>query len=201
MRYRLFLLCLAAVLGVLPGLTTVSAVPAPRRPKTPTIYALIYVGLGKNDPDNAKRIDVALQSLPNQAGSALRVDAEVNALSIVQDKIKKQGWKELDAWAKSNTRAANLEGTSVFRVWFTDGSPEEKVVFANGIARTYVEGWQEIARSCGGLKGLERYKANYIKNIVMRPLNKEEERSFRRQEEAYKHLPHVIEWAALPEKP
>ncbi len=34
-----------------------------------------------------------------------------------------------------------------------------------------------------------------------RPLSKEDERVFRRREEAIKHLPYVIEWANLPEKP
>lgn len=198
MRYRLALLCLAAVLGVLPGLTTVSAVPAPRRPKPPTIYALIYVGLGKSDPDNAERIANALQSLRSGGSGGVR-EPEAKDLSIVQDKERELGWMGRDKWANSKTRAANLEGTAVVGVWFTDGSPEEQVILTNAIARDYVKDRPERVR--GALEALESEKRFYIKNVVKRPLNKEEERTFRRRGEAIKHFPHVIEWAALPEKP
>jgi hypothetical protein len=194
MRYRLAILGLAAVLGVLPALTTTPAAPAPKRPKTPEIYALIYVGLGKNDPDNAKRIAAALHDLPGTALGAVR-DPKVKALQIVQDKERELGWMGRDDWAKSKTRAANLEGTAVVRVWFTDGSPEEQVILVNAIAREYVQDEQNRFR--GALEGLEREKREYLRDNG--PFTKKVERTFRRQEEAIKHLSHVIEWASLPE--
>ncbi len=200
MRYRLAALGLAAMLVVLPGLTTMSAAPLPDRAKPPAIYALVYVGLGKSDPDNAKRIAAALHDLPGCALNAVR-DPKVNALSIVQDQEQRFGWIERDKWAKSKTRAASLEGTAVVRVWFNDGSPEEQVIIANAIARAYVTIQQEICR--GAPKGLEREKAFFKaqKERAGASITKEEERVFRRREEAVKHLPQVIEWANLPEKP
>jgi hypothetical protein len=197
MRYRLAILGLATVLGVLPTLTTVPAAPAPKRTKMPEIYALIYVGLGKNDPDNAKRIADALQLLRGTGARGAVRDPKVNALAIVQDKEKKLGWIKRDEWAESKTRAANLEGTAVVRVWFTDGSPEEQVLIGNAIAHAYVK--QEQDRFRGAMEGLEREKRDYLRDNG--PFTKKAERVFRRQEEAIKHLPHVIEWAALPEKP
>lgn len=196
MRYQLAVLGLAAVLGVLPALTTTPAAPAPKRAKIPEIYALIYVGLGKNDPDNAERISHALQAMRGSGRHVVR-DPKVNALRIVQDKEEKLGWIERDKWAESKTHAANLEGTSVVRVWFTDGSQHEQVVIVNAIARDYVEDEQNRFR--GGLEGLEREKRDYLKHNG--PFTSKVERTFRRREEAIKRLPHVIEWATLPEKP
>jgi hypothetical protein len=200
MRYRLAILGLAAVLGVLPALTTTPAAPAPKKPKLPEIYALVYVGLGKNDPDNAKRISHALQSLPGSALGAIR-DPKVNALPIVQDKERELGWMGRDDWAKSKTRAVNLEGTAVVRVWVTDGNPQEQVILANAIAREYVK--DEQHRFHGALEDLERYKKQFKEQQehAGAKVTKEDEREFRRQEEAIKHLPHVIEWANLPDKP
>jgi hypothetical protein len=187
-------------LGLLAGLTTMPAAPAPDRPVGPAIYALVYVGLGKNDPDNAERIVVAIANLRGSGRGAVR-DPKVNALSIVQEKEKKLGWIERDKWADSKTRAANLEGTAVVRVWFADGSPQEQVLIVNAIARTYVNDQQEIFRDA--LKEHEKYKANFKKQqeAAGAKVTEENERVFRRQEEAIRHLPYVIEWACLPEKP
>ena len=200
MRYQLAALSLAVVLGVLPGLTTMPAAPAPERPKTPAIYALIYVGLGKNDPDNAQRIAKALRDLRTTSTDAVR-DQKVKALSIVQAKEKELGWMGRDDWVQSKTRAANVEGTAVVRLWFTDGSPEEQVVIINAIARLYVKPGQENIRE--GLKQLEIYKANFKKQQedAGAKVTKENERVFQKQEEAIRHPPHVVEWANLPEKP
>jgi hypothetical protein len=200
MRYRLAFLGLAAVLGVLPALSTIPAAPAPKKAKPPEIYALMYVGLGKNDPDNAKRIADALQALPGSALGAVR-DQKVKALPNVQDKEKELGWMGRDKWAKSKTRAANLEGTTVVRVWFTDGSPEEQVLIVNAIADAYVKGEQRRFR--GALEALERYKRNFKaqQERAGARVTEKDEREFRRQEEAIKHLPHVIEWATLPDNP
>jgi len=200
MRYRLAAMGLAAVLGVLPGLTTLPAAPVPDKSKPPAIYALVYVGLGKNDPDNAKRIDVAIRYLRSSSSDAVR-DPKVNALPIVQQKEKELGWMGRDNWAESKTHAANLEGTAVVRVWFTDGSPQEQVVIVNAIARIYVKPGQENIRD--GLKELERHKARFKaqQEAAGAKVTKEDERVFQRQEEAIRHPPHVIEWANLPEKP
>jgi hypothetical protein len=84
MPYRLTVLSLAAVFCVLPEPTTLPAGPAEPEAKQPAIYALVYVGLGKNDPDNAKRIAAALQELRTPTG-AVR-DPKVKALPIVKDK-------------------------------------------------------------------------------------------------------------------
>jgi hypothetical protein len=200
MCYRLAALALAVVLGVLPGLATLPAAPVPAKTKPPAIYALVYVGLGKNDPDNDKRIASALHDLPCCALNAVR-DPKANALSIVQDQERKLGWMGRDDWAKSKTRAASLEEAAVVRVWFTDGSPEEQVVIVNAIADAYVKDQQTLFRDA--LKKLERYKADFKaqQERAGAKVTKENEREFRRQEEAIKHLPHVIEWASLPEKP
>lgn len=195
MRYRLAVLGLAAVLGVLPALVTTPAAPAPKRAKMPEIYALIYVGLGKNDPDNAKRIADAIQALPGEAHGAF-LDPKVKAVAIVQDKEKKLGWIGRNDWAKSKIRSANLEGTAVVRVWFSDGSPQEQVILANAIAREYVKDEQDRHR--GALEGLQEEKRIYLRDNG--PFSKEAERTFRRREEAIKHLPYVIEWATLPDK-
>jgi hypothetical protein len=106
-----------------------------------------------------------------------------------------------DDWAKSKTRAANLEGTAVVRVWFTAGSPEERVILANAIAGEYVKDEQNRFRDA--LKELEvdKIKFKARQERAGGKVTEADERGFRRQEEAIKHLPHVIEWAALPEKP
>lgn len=197
MRYRLAIPGLVAVLGVLPALTTMPAAPAPKRAKMPEIYALVYVGLGKNDPDNAKRIAHALQSLPGSGARGAVRDPKVNTLRIVQETEKELGWIERDKWAEGKTHAASVEGTPVVRVWFTDGGPEEQVLIVNAIAREYVKDEQHRFR--GALEDLERRKRDYLRDNG--PFTKEVEKGFRRQEEAIKHLPHVIEWASLPEKP
>jgi hypothetical protein len=196
MRYRLAILGLVAVLGVLPALTTIPAAPAPKSPKMPEIYALIYVGLGKNDPDNAKRISHALQGLPSSAHRALS-DPKVRALPIVQDKEKELGTIGRNDWAKSKLRAASLEGTAVVRVWFTDGSPQEQVLITNAFAREYVEGEQRRFR--GALEDLERYKRDFKaqQERAGARVTEKDEKVFRRKEEAIKHLPHVIEWGMV----
>ena len=160
----------------------------------------MYVGLGKNDPDNAKRIAAALKDLPLTAHGAF-LDPKAKALPIVQNKEKKLGWIERNKWAQSKIRAANLEGTAVVRVWFTDGSPEEQVLIVNALAREYVKDQQYRFRNA--LKELEREKANFKarQERAGAKVTEKDEREFRRQEEAIKHLPHVIEWATLPEKP
>lgn len=197
MRNRLAILDLATVLGVLPGLTTTFAAPAPKRAKLPEIYALVYVGLGKNDPDNAKRITHALQDLRGSGARGAVRDPKVNALPIVQDQERKRGWIERDKWAESKTRAASLGDAAAVRVWFTDGSPQEQVAIVNAIAREYVKDEQHRYR--GALEDLERRKEEYRRDSG--PFTKEVERAFRRQEEDIKHLPHVVEWACLLDKP
>jgi hypothetical protein len=192
---------LAVVLGVLPGLTTTPAAPAPERPKKPAIYALVYVGLGKNDPDNAKRIADAIDELRGSGARGAVRDPKVNALPVVQNQEKKLGWIERDKWAQSKTRAVSVEGTAVVRVWFTDGKPEEQVLIVNAIARDYAESQQRILRD--GLKGLERRKANFRKQQedAGARVTEEDEKVFRKREEAIRHPPQVMEWANLPEKP
>jgi hypothetical protein len=201
MRHRLTLVCLAAALGVLPGLTPTPAAPASAKAKLPAIYALVYVGLGKNDPDNAKRITAALQELTGTGARGAVRDRKVNALPIVQEKERKLGWIKRDEWAESKTRAANMEGTAVVRVWFTDGNLREQVMLTNAIARAYAKYHQE--RFKGALEALEIYMKNFIaqKERAGAKFTKEDERVFKRREEAIRNLPHVIEWATLPEKP
>jgi hypothetical protein len=115
------------LLAVLLGVNTrLPAAPLPDSAKTPAINALVYVGLGKKDPDNAKRIDPALHELRTRSSEAIH-DPKAKALPIVQEKGKKVGSIERDKWAESDTRVATLEGTAVMRVWFTDGTPEEQV--------------------------------------------------------------------------
>jgi hypothetical protein len=195
---------LVVLLGVLLGLNTMlPAAPLPDSAKTPAISALVYVGLGKNDPDNAKRIDKAIADLRSYGSSSAVRDPKVKALRIVREKdpIVALGSIERDKWAESNTRVANLDGTAVVRVWFTDGSPEEQVLIVNAIARAYVEYQQDLARRA--LPELEKDKARFKvqqESAGVRVTEKDE-REFRRQEEALRHPPHVIEWASLPERP
>jgi hypothetical protein len=201
MRYRLTVLSLAALLGVLPELTTVPAAPAPNTPKMPEIYALVYVGLGKNDPDNAKRIDVAIQELRGSGARGAVRDPKVKALPIVQDKEKKLGWIERDKWAESKTRAASVEGTAVLRVWFTEGSPEEQVIIINAIVLDYVKDQQEFCRNALKRAEIHEREVRAMKQHEGMEWTKEDERICRSQEEAFKHPPHVLEWATPPEKP
>jgi hypothetical protein len=131
-------------------MTTMPAAPAPapeQAKQPPAIYALVYVGLGKNDQDNAKRIAAAIKDIRTGGSTAAVRDPKVKALSIVQDKdpnVKTRSiivrgkeqtlsWIERDDWALSNTRTANLEGTAVVRVWFTAGSPQEQVLIVNAM--------------------------------------------------------------------
>jgi hypothetical protein len=215
MRSRLTVLSLAALLCVLPGLTYVPAGPEEPEAKQPAIYALVYVGLAKNGPDNAKRIAAALQELRGSGARGAVRDPKIKALPIVKDKDptvkssvsivdgKEQTvtWIDRDDWAKSKTRAACLQGTAVVRVWFTDGTPDEQVAIVNAIAGEYVKDKKELNRNA--LKEHEGYKALYKaqKERAGAKLTEEEETVFQRQEWAIKHLPHVIEWANLPEKP
>jgi hypothetical protein len=87
------------------------------------------------------------------------------------------------------------------RVWFTDGSPQEQVLITNAFARKYVEG--EQMRFRGALEDLERRKKDFKvqQEAAGAKVTENDERVFRRKEEAIKNLPHVIEWASLPEKP
>jgi hypothetical protein len=134
-------------LGVLLGLSTMlPAAPLPASAKTPAIYALVYVGLEKNDPGNAKQIDAALHDLRTCFSEAVVRNSKVKALPLVQEQEKKLGLIERDKWAESNTRVANLEGTAVMRVWFTDGSPEEQVLIVNAIAHAYVQTRRDLSR-------------------------------------------------------
>ena len=101
-------------------------VPKRDREKNPDIYALIYVGLGRNHPDNARRIDHALRSLPSSARGAVR-DPKVKALPIVQEKEKKLGWIEHNTWAENRTRAASVEGTAVVRSGSPTAAPRSRL--------------------------------------------------------------------------
>jgi hypothetical protein len=212
MRYRIAILGLAAVLGVLPALTNTGAAPLPKgAKKKPEIYALIYVGIGKNHPYNARRISDALQSIrianvpPDRRGAGRFAfvtarEPKVKDLPIVKDKEKRLGEKGRDEWADSNTRVANLEDTAVVRVWFADGTPQEQVVLVNAIASNYVKSMQPFR---GALERHELDKRTFRKRREEAggKVTEEEEREFRLQEEVLKHLPHVIEWASLPDKP
>jgi hypothetical protein len=53
------------------------------------------------------------------------------------------------------------------------------------------------------LKELERYKAIFKagKEAAGAQVTEEDEKEFQRHEWAIKHLPQVIEWANLPQKP
>jgi hypothetical protein len=227
MRYRLAGLSLVAVLGVLGVLCWRTALPAgPAEPaKSPSIYALVYVGLGKNDPDNAKRIDDAVKGIRSYGSSAaVRDYPEVKNLAIVKDKdptVKSsvsiiQGkeqtvtWIERDEWAKSKTRAASVGGTAVILLSFADGSPEEQVAIVNAIAKAYVDLWK--GPYGGLLKGMsvddalkeeERWEADFraMRAQAGLPVTEEDERVIRRRKEGIKNRPYVIEWAKLPEKP
>jgi hypothetical protein len=202
MRYRIAILGLAAVLGVLPALTNTGAAPLPKgAKKKPEIYALIYVGIGRNHPYNAKRISGALQQLPRHFAFAAAREPKVQDLPIVKDKEKNLGRRGRDEWADSKTRVANLEGTAVLRVWFTDGTPKEQVVLVNAIASAYVKLQQEGDPTT--LQRLQQDKSHFkkVREEAGGKVTEEEEREFRFQEEVLKHLPHVIEWASLPDKP
>ena len=220
MPYRLAALSLGAVLAVLSvlcGRTPLPAGPAEPEAKGPAIYALVYVGLGKNDPDNAKRISAAVQDLRNRVTHAIRVP-KIKALPIVKDKdptVKSstsivQGkeqtltWIERDEWAKSKARAASIGGTAVIRVWFTDGTPQEQVAIVNATAEAYIKVLLE--RRPGEddpLEYLKRRKAAFkeMRDRAGLPVTEEDERAFRRHEESIRNQPYIIEWAKLPEKP
>src|SRR5262249_24663885 len=151
-------------------------------------YALIYVGLGKNDPDNDKRIATAVKALPGTAHRALS-NPKVNALPIVQDRETRLGTIGRNDWAKSKIRTASLEGTAVVRGWVTAGSPEEQVILINAIAREYVEHQQEFSRD--RLKDLESDKNRFKvqQEQAGARVTEKDEREFRRQEEVLKHPP------------
>jgi hypothetical protein len=200
MRYRIAILGLAAVLGVLPALTITPAAPLPKGARKPEIYALIYVGLGKNHPGNLKRIKAAIDSMSGTAHRAFS-DPKVRALPIVQDKEKQLGTIERNKWGGSKIRATSLEGTAVVRVWFTDGTPQEQVLIVNAFAREFADNEQELSRDA-----LERQQHHKKRFKIQQEqagvkVTEKDEREFRRQEEVLKHPPHVIEWASIPDKP
>jgi len=219
MRYRLASLSLVAVLGVLGVLcwrTALPAGPAVETAKPPPIYALLYVGLGKNEPDNAKRIYDATHNLRSYGSmAAVRDYQEVKDLAIVKDKDptmkssvsiiqgKEQTltWIDRDEWAKSKTRTASVGGTAVILVSFADGSPEEQVAIVNAIAEAYVK--KEKGEPVSDLKLRERRIAD-IRATRARaglPFTEKDERAVEPRREWIENRPYVIEWAKLPEKP
>jgi hypothetical protein len=200
MRYRLASLSLVAVLGVLCWRTTLPAGPAEPIKRLPP-HALVYVGLGKNNPDNSKRIDTAVNDLRCYGPDLAVCDAKVNALPIVQEREKELGGSGRKEWARSKTRAASVGGTAVILVSFADGSPEEQVAIVNAIADAYVK--KEKGDPVGDLKLREQRIADFraARARAGLPFTEKDERAVEPRREWIENRPYVIEWAKLPEKP
>lgn len=185
MYYRFTLLSLLAVL-IAPSL--LESAPAPRQ-TYPQVYALVYVGRGKNDKANAKRVAKAATEIAESAPTVWD-DPEVRKLAAAKEKKR----EELSGWMKTKIRVGTLEGTSVLRVWLADGTPEEQTVIINATLRFYqkvVEKEREDLR--GSIVGL--------KTTAMRAgMLQHYEKKIQEREEEYNSLPRVLEWAAVKGK-
>ena len=185
MCYRL------ALLGLLAALITPSFLESAHAPRQtyPEVYALIYVGKGKNDKVNAKRIAQAASEIADSARTVWD-DPEVLKLAVAKEKKR----DELSNWMKSKIRVGTLEGTSVLRVWLADGTPEEQAVIINATLRFYqkvVEKEREDLR--GSIAGL---KATAMRAGMLQQY----EKKIQEREEEYNNLPRLLEWAAVKGK-
>lgn len=186
MCYRFTTICLIAAL-LAPSL--LESAPAPRQ-TYPEVYALVYVGKGKNDKANAKRVAKAAIEITDSARTVWD-DREVLKLAVAKEKKR----DELSNWMKSKIRVGTLEGTSVLRVWLADGTPEEQAVIINATLRFYQK-LVEIERQNlrAGIDG----KKETAKRVRM---PQQIEKEIQEDEEEYKSLPRLLEWAAVKGKP
>lgn len=198
MRYPLAVLCLALVLPAVSEVSNMPAAPIPAKAKSPEVYALVYVGWGKNDARNARRIADAIKNIQTSTDGAVR-DPKVNRLPLVQEQERK-GWRERDAWARSKIRVEALDGTTVLRIWFTVGTPEEQALIVNAAVRHYlkqVDSWRSFRK-----ESLDRHRAEpQRKKFAERGQLAEWEKSIQRLEEEINNLPRLLEWAAVKVQP
>src|SRR5579871_3024074 len=184
MRYRLTILCLVTTL-IAPYL--LESAPAPRQ-TYPEVYALVYVGKGKNDRANVQRINDALSEIQDFARTVCH-DPEVLKLPI----FKEKNMDELSRWAKKQIRVGTLEGTSVLRVWLADGTPEEQAVVINATLRAYfklVEKYEQNDR-----RSLEKFRRNATQEGVLE--DEKIKKEIQEREEKVKSYPRLLEWAAV----
>jgi hypothetical protein len=185
MGYRFTILSLVAAL-MAPSL--LESAPAPGK-TYPAVYALMYVGKGKNDKANAKRVAAAATEIADSARTVWD-DPEVLKLSVAKEKKR----DELSEWMKTKIRVATLEGTSVLRVWLADGTPEEQAVIINATLRFYqklVEKERQNLRASIDTQKRAAKQAGVLQQF---------ETELQEREEEYNSFPRLLEWAAVKGK-
>jgi hypothetical protein len=100
---------------LLPGL---QGAPVPE--KYPRIYALLYVGIGKNSSNIRKRVDNAINDVLNYQHITLPL--QTDGKPMVGFRPKEIG---------PGLRASRVEDLAVVRVWHTNKEPEKQVEYIN----------------------------------------------------------------------
>lgn len=188
MRYRLAALCLAAMLGVLPSLTHIPAAPLPEKAKPPDVYALVYVGLGKNDRRNDDRIKYETNVLRSRGAGD-----EEKSKAVVEKIGGRMNAEEWNKWFNTKRRVETLDGAPVLRVSFTHGTPEEQAIIVNSVIRYYLK---DVERRRKGLRRwLQIAKNNYPQVDAAEKARLDKVIPQTQEEE--ENLPRLLEWAAV----
>jgi hypothetical protein len=184
---------LFAVLAALPFAT---GAPLPDKAKGPKVYALIYVGIGKNDANIGQRVKDALTEIRESVAFAYSSGNSGRGgrlPPILKEANKSQRWTEYAL------RVAPVDRTGVVRVWLTDGTPEEQVAIVNCIVRAYLEKKEnKIHRVFRGFKRIENMLAQGI--LLPQKVEINLQIATKERDEALAALPLPLEWAALPKK-
>lgn len=111
------------------------AAPAPKAAqvnRTPSIYALVYVGKQpKWCPRELHQRGQIAHFNNDEVRKAALADHSVAGLKVVKEQ------KDAREWLKKNLRVESLQRTNVLRISFTDGSPNEQAAIINAVAKAY----------------------------------------------------------------
>jgi hypothetical protein len=172
----------------------VESAPAPERRQTyPEVYALLYVSKGSDEKVSSMKwlriliLTRYVHEKNREYNKLLWEDPELRKLAVVQQKDR----DELSKWMLRNIHAQTLENTSVIRVWFTDGTPEEQAVIINATLRAV-------------LKEMETRQERWTKqrkSLVKRfQENEDFKQKWERDYEVNVIIPSILEWAAVKGK-
>lgn len=175
MSCRFAILILPVVLVAIRIPISATAAPVPKKSKLPEVYALLYVGSGINDKENAKRLDKVADVLRSLCGTR----------------------------DKKDFHAESVQGTGVLRVWYTSGTLEKQAEIINMYVDRHMYGATRDRDSTEDvLKGQKRDLQQLLEKD---PTNAQGIHNWKKNikytEEKLRGIPHLLERAVLPAMP
>jgi hypothetical protein len=129
MRSRLAALSLFVVLPAM----NVLAAPAPKKARTPKVYALVDIGKALKSVPPERHREVERECFIAEDGWPwiLLRNSQAAKLNVVMAQ------KDVRAWLNKNLHAEYVGKTDILRIWLADGSPAEQAAIVNAIVRSH----------------------------------------------------------------